>query len=261
MTMLRAIIADDEYWAVRRLEAELGAIGDVRLVATARDGAEAARLIAKHAPDLVMLDIQMPELSGFDLARRIATQADPPDVIFVTAFEEHATAAFAVNAADYLLKPIERGRLAKAIDRVRDRRAARSMAARACDLEGLLDVVQEDRRRTAPPRYLRDIWIRQAGRLLRIDIDEVDWFAADRDYAIVHVGADAHLLRRSLSRLAKSVDPGDFMRIHRSAIVRKSFVVSVERRNGRASAAVLANGARVPIGPTYASRVSKLLRR
>jgi len=260
MSVLRTIIADDEYWAVKRLEAELSAIDGVRLIATARNGAEASRLIEKHAPDLVVLDIRMPETDGFDVARAISARTDPPDVIFVTAFEEHAPAAFEINAAGYLLKPIERDRLAKALDRVRDRRAARAAAERASDLENVLESVRLDRRKQLLPRYVQDLWIRQGGRNIRIEIDTVDWFGADRDYAIVHVGHRAYLMRRSLSKLAKSLDPAHFIRIHRSAIVRKTFVKAVERRKGRASAAILTSGARVPIGPTFARAVSALLR-
>lgn len=260
MTTLRTVIADDEHWAVKRLEAQLNSIDGIEIVATARDGAEAARLISEHHPDLVVLDIKMPAASGLEVLRSLPG-AKTPHVVFVTAFEEFAPEAFEVDAVDYLLKPIERHRLVRALERVRVRRTARAALERASDLEHVLEAMRRDRRDKPGARYDHELWVRQGERTVRVNIEQIDWFESDRDYAIIHIGERALMMRQSLTQLAKSLDPARFIRVHRSAIVRSSFVKSVERKKGRACAVVLANDVRLPIGTTYSTAVSQLLRR
>ena len=259
MTTLRTVIADDEYWAIKRLETQLNTIEGVECIASAKDGAEASRLIREHAPDLVVLDIKMPEASGLEVLEALTTER-PPHVVFVTAFEEYAAAAFEIDAVDYLLKPIERDRLQQAINRVRVRRAARAAMERASDLEHVVEAMRKDRREKVGGRYDHELWVRQGERTVRIDVEQVDWFESDRDYAIIHIGDRALMMRQSLTQLLKTLDPSRFIRVHRSAIVRRTFVKSIERKKGRASAIVLASDLRLPIGTTYSAAVSQLLR-
>lgn len=260
MTPLRTIIADDEFWAIKRLETQLRSINGVNLIGAATDGEQASRLIAEHTPDLVVLDIKMPVTNGIEVLRALPRQS-APEVVFVTAFEEFAPAAFEIDAVDYLLKPIERERLVQALDRVRKRREAHAATERAADLEHVLEAMRQDRREKVGGRHECELWVRQAGRSIRIDIEQVDWFESERDYVIIHMGDKTITMRQSLSQLMKTLDPSKFIRVHRSALVRRTFVKAVERKKGRANAIILTNGLRLPIGTTYSVAVSQVMRR
>jgi len=208
MVPLRTLIVDDESPARERLKRLLTDIEGVELIGEAESGVQAVEVIEQERPDLVLLDIQMPGLDGFEV---IEALEDPPPVIFVTAYDEYAIRAFEVNALDYLLKPFSRERLAKAIRRAQETLAEeKDIAARLGPLlESLADQGQ----------YLARLAVRDRDRIRVLDVGEVDWIGIEGEQVMVHVGEQVYPIRRTLAELEARLDPARFFRAHRSAIV------------------------------------------
>ena len=198
MKPLRVVIADDEPPARRRLRRLLLEVGGVVIVGEAGDAPATASAIRLHRPDVVLLDIQMPGRSGIDLAAGL--DAWRPSIIFVTAHDAHAVRAFELDALDYLLKPVSRGRLADAVGRAH---RARGIEASAVDRDASLVRLP----------------VAGEGRIQLVDVASIDWIESADNYAILHCGARRHILRETMARLAAKLDARKFARIHRSAIV------------------------------------------
>jgi two-component system, LytTR family, response regulator len=194
---IRTMIVDDEPIARRTLRLLLEKEPDVELVGEC-DGVEAAAIIAKARPDLLFLDIQMPEVDGFQLLERIGIETVPA-IVFVTAYGQHALRAFEVDAVDYLLKPFDDERFAATLRRVKS------------------SLVQPAEK--LPQRYLRRLVIRTAGRILLVRVEDVDWIEAADYYARVHTGGKSYLIRQTMGELEQALDPAMFFRLHRSGIV------------------------------------------
>jgi two-component system LytT family response regulator len=209
--MIRALIVDDEPVARRRIRRLLGAEADIEVAGECGDGRTAIEAIRSLQPQLVFLDVQMPEADGFAVLRAIG---DPmPAVVFVTAFDQYALSAFEVHALDYLLKPFTARRFAQTVER------ARSYLARlAAGPDDRVIRLLNDLR--MPRRFLSRFVVRSEGRVRLIDADDVDWIEAADNYVVLHVGASTHVLRETMARLADELDPAAFVRIHRSTIVR-----------------------------------------
>jgi two-component system LytT family response regulator len=211
---VRALIVDDEPLARAHLRSLFADRDDVEVIGECGDGASAVEQIRALSPELVLLDIQMPELDGLAVVREVGLDR-MPTVVFVTAYDEFAIAAFDVNAADYVLKPVDRERFAKAVDRavrlVRGGGAA--PAVREETLARLLDQLGVDR------RYLERIAVKNDGRVHFVKVSEIDWVEAADDYVKFHVGKAAFLHRDTLSRMESRLPPSQFLRIHRSVIV------------------------------------------
>jgi DNA-binding LytR/AlgR family response regulator len=209
---MRTLIVDDERPARERLKRLLADIQGLELVGEAESGIQAVQMIEEQRPDLVLLDIQMPGLDGFEV---IEALKDPPLVIFVTAYDEHAIRAFDVNALDYLLKPFSQERLERAIRRAREELTQEpDFAERLAPLlQGLADQGQYATRLAVHDRHSG------RGRIRVLDVDEVDWIGIESDQVIVHVGEDVYTVPRTLAELASRLDPYRFFRAHRSAIV------------------------------------------
>jgi two-component system, LytTR family, response regulator len=210
---IRVLIVDDEPIARRGIRHHLGAETDVEVVGECGDGAAAVAAIAELAPDLVFLDVEMPQLSGFDVVEAVGTAA-MPEVIFVTAFDRYAVRAFDVHAIDYVLKPIDHERFRAAVDRARER-LARSRESAAERIAAAL----EELGREAVPRRAKRLAIRSDGRVRLVDVDEVDRIEAAGNYVEVYAGGKAHLMRETLSSLEARLDPERFVRVSRSSIV------------------------------------------
>jgi two-component system LytT family response regulator len=205
---LRTLIVDDEAPARERLRDLLAGNELVELIGEAKDGAEAVQRIELSSPDLVLLDIQMPLLDGFEVLEALE---DPPIIIFVTAYDEYAIRAFEVNALDYLLKPFSQERLDKAIARAhQDLASGREFAQR---IEPLLQSFGEDK------RYLSRLAVREGDRFLVIDAGDIDWVEAREGGVLLHAGGNEHAVSRSLTELESRLDPHLFFRAHRSIIV------------------------------------------
>lgn len=208
---LRVVVVDDEPLARTRLKRLLRDHDGIELIAECGDGASAVQAIETSTPDLVLLDIQMPELDGFDVVQALDMR-ELPAIIFVSAFAQYAVRAFQVHALDYVLKPVESDRLGDALAHARAR-----IADRRSSRVGLPSLLR-DLRRDRP--YLARVPVRADGRVKVIDLGTVDWIGAADNYVALHVGTREYLVRDTITRLAQRLDPRHFVRIHRSTIVR-----------------------------------------
>jgi DNA-binding LytR/AlgR family response regulator len=241
---LKVLLVDDEPAALERLSALFAQIPDTMLVGVARNGREAALAIADLTPDLVMLDIQMPELSGLALASELPPETRP-EIVFVTAFEAYAADAFAVEAADYLLKPVRFDRLRQAVERARRRRT--------------LQKVFEQQAEPARENDLDGIWVATRRGHVRVPVAEIDWIEAAKDYVLLHTATRSHIHRITMSALEQALDPGKMIRVHRSAFVSPDRVEAINRLGKGLIALVLRDGVAVPVGPTYVKAVQARL--
>jgi two-component system LytT family response regulator len=205
---LRTLIVDDEAPARERLRSLLAENEFVESIGEATDGAEAVRQIEQLSPDLVLLDIQMPVLDGFEVIEALDR---PPAIIFVTAYDEYAIRAFEVNALDYLLKPFSQARLDAAIERAHEELAAGQGFANK--IGPLLESLREEK------RYLDRLAVRKADRFLVVDVHDIDWMEAKQGGVLLHVGEEAHSVNRTLTQLERRLDPTLFFRAHRSILV------------------------------------------
>ncbi len=251
---LRLLLADDEPLALRRLKLALQDVPGVEVVGSASDGAQAIRALRELRPDVVLLDVKMPLADGFEVAHAIGDAGDPV-VIFVSAFESYALKAFETSAVDYLMKPVEFERLAMAIERARERRAAKDAGRRAAELASVLDALKREADDRDGPAYDREFWIRDRGRFLRVPVAEIERIEAERDYVRLYWDGRTLLHRETMSNLEEKLDPNIMLRVHRSAFVNWTRLKAVKRDvNGRLLA-VLDGGDEVPVSRAYAQRV------
>ncbi len=238
---LKILIADDEPLAAERLQMLLAKVGGIDLVGTAHDGDSAVRMAEALEPDLVLLDIAMPGLDGIEVARALSRQAKSPAVVFVTAFDQFAVAAFDVAAIDYLMKPVEPERLARSIERARGYSAEREAGAQLQDAP-------------ASP-WLEEFWASDLSGLVRIAARDIDRVSAERDYMRLHVGRRSWLIHHSMTALEDGLDPEIFVRLHRSAIVRRDFIAGFSRNSSGRWSARLADGEEQAVGRLYTDQV------
>ena len=245
---MKTVIVDDEPLARARLRRLLAPEPDVRIVAECADGPTAVAAVRQHAPDLLLLDVQMPGMDGFATLR--ALEPPPPGrsspaVVFVTGFDRHAVRAFEVRALDYLLKPTTRERLAEALARVRER-----FAPGAADAAGLPRALREllaERGDPPPAAAARRLAVRTGGRVVFVPVEEVDWVEAAGNYVLLHVGALTHILRETMTALEGQLPAAGFGRVSRSAIVNLRRVRELRAAGPGEHVAVLRDGQRVPI--------------
>jgi DNA-binding LytR/AlgR family response regulator len=260
MTPLRVIAIDDEPLALRRLEWCLQELPGVALVGKTGDPQRGLELIRTLAPDVVLLDVEMPELSGFELIDALG-DGPLPQIVFVTAFDHFAVKAFAASVVDYLLKPVERSRLVEALERARVRRELRDAQARVQELREIIENLRSDRRSgPGQKRYETELWIREGDARVRIPVDMIERLEADGDYVRLHIGPRVRLMRARLGDLAERLDPARFVRIHRSEIVRHDLIAAIRRHDSGRTFAVLSGGREVPVSRRYVSRVAQALR-
>src|SRR5690606_1261300 len=221
MSALNILVADDEPLARRRLVRLLRQLDWVGRVDEAGDVGETLSKAAEMRPDILLLDIQMPGGSGFDVLQRLGGEL--PAIVFVTAFDHHALRAFEVNAVDYLTKPIDAERFALAMQRARAAAASHSQADRLAELQEV--VASLKRALAAQARPEAELWVKVRGEHLRIPPERIIRLQAERDYVRIHLADADYLFHDSLSGLERRLAPGDFVRIHRSTIVRRSAVV------------------------------------
>jgi two-component system LytT family response regulator len=242
MTELRVLVADDEAPARRVLARLLGAHRDIRVVAECGDGLDAVDRIRTERPELVFLDVKMPELDGFAVIERVGVAAMPP-VVFVTAFDRFATRAFDVHALDYLVKPFSDARFEATLARVRRRLVEIDAPRLADELRALLDARRAAERGSALERIL----VKLGHRTSIITVCEVDWIEAQGYYVVLHVGGAAHLHRQAIRSLEAELDPHAFVRIDRSAIVNLARVRELQRPGDGRWIVRLADGTELPV--------------
>ena len=242
---LRALVVDDEAPARRRIRRLLAAEPDVAVVGECGDGASAIAAIASARPDLVFLDVQMPERDGFDVVKSIPPR-QLPAILFVTAHDRYALRAFDVHAVDYLLKPFTGDRFRTALDRARERIARHAPDA------ALAGLAAELRLRAS---YLSRVPVKTGGRTILVDLATVDWMEAADNYVRLHVQQREYLVRETLAALDAQLDPDLFARIHRSIIVRIDRIVELRPTSHGDAEVVLRGGARLAVSRTWRHRL------
>ena len=235
---LRTVIADDEPLARNRLRRLLAGESDIEIVAECADGPATIEAVRASRPDLLLLDVQMPGMDGFEVLRTLGNE-HLPAVVFVTGFDRHAVRAFENRAVDYLLKPTTAERLAEALRRVRERLGADPAAAIP---QALLDLLRE-----REPRHARRFSIRTGDRVVFVDADEIDWAEAAGNYVILHAGKSAHMLRETMTGLEEQLPAKAFLRVSRSAILNLRRVRELRSATSGENVAILADGQRIPI--------------
>ncbi len=264
---LRALIVDDERLARERLRELLVGDADVAIIGECGNGDDAVTAIERDHPDLVLLDIQMPELDGFGVVRAVGVE-HMPAVVFVTAHDEHAVAAFEVHAVDYVLKPVDPERLAEAVRRAKRRIASApggGVGARDDDRdlrERLAALVAEVSAAVAPgPAPTGRLAIKGEGRVVFVRIADVDWVEAMDNYVRLHVGRDVHMMRETLSNLEARLAGTTFLRIHRSSIVNIDRIREVQPWFAGDYVVILNDGTKLTTGRRYRAAVQGLLER
>jgi two-component system, LytTR family, response regulator len=266
---IKVLLVDDEPAARRGVRLLLGREQDVDVVGEASTSADAVRMIGELRPDLVFLDVQMPEFDGFGVIERVGAASMPP-VIFVTAFDEYALKAFEVSAVDYLLKPYEDVRFYSAMER--GRVAVRNRASRDVQkkLEQLLSLMKsasplqdaktnEASKLARPDGPMDRVLIKSGGEIYFLSAEEIDWIGAEGDYMVFNVSGKRHLLRETMAKLEAKLDPKRFIRIHRSTIVNLDRVKKLSPGFVGEYAVILHDGTKLKLSRGYQGRLQDLL--
>ena len=234
---IRALVVDDEPLARSNLSVLLRADTEIASVAECGSGLEAVASIRAAKPDLLFLDVQMPECGGFDVLELLGNEL-PPAIIFVTAYDEYALRAFEAGALDYLLKPFDDARFARAMNRAKEQLALRA---------------------PSQSRPAERLVVKSRGRVLFLNVADVDWIEAAGYYACVHVGPDTHIIRRTLAELEQDLGAERFIRIHRSSIVNLERVSGLQLQSDGEYEVGLHSGVRLPLSRRFRKRVQERL--
>ena len=251
---IRTIIADDEHLVRKKLRAALESESDVEIVAECADGMECAAAVRKLAPDLLLLDVQMPRADGFDVLRSISGE-EMPIVVFVTAHDQYAIRAFESHALDYVLKPFDRGRLQSALARVRGEIQKAERDQLAGRVLGMLADLE-----TRRPHNAR-LWLRTEGRILVIDAPDIDWIQASLNYVVLYAGGHSYRTRESIGNIAERLDSETFVRIHRSIIVNVERIKELVPCNSGEYVVVLKSGKELSCSRGYRASLQRLFER
>ena len=243
-TPLRTLIVDDEPLAIERLQILAARIPALHVVGTASDGAQALRLAYALAPDLLLLDMTMPEADGLTVARTLAARGNCPAVIFVTAHDQFAVEAFDCDAVDYVLKPVAEDRLVRAIER--------ALARRDGEPRDMPPAIAE-----ASP-WIEEFWVPHRSELIRLAARDIERIDAERDYVRLHVGARSYLMLHTIQGLEDRLDPTRFIRLHRSTIVRRDGIAGLRHDGLGVWSAELTDGTALRIGRTYLPRAKAM---
>jgi two-component system LytT family response regulator len=246
-----ALIVDDEPLAregLRMLLERDPAFSDIH---EAKNGKEAVEAIRTLRPDAVFLDVQMPEMDGFEVVRRIGPERTPA-LVFVTAHDKYAIEAFEINAIDYLLKPVTEERFRKSLGRLKVRLESKPSGDEGRQILSLLETM------ASPARSLKRLAVRSGGKTVFVDVEEIDWMEAAENYVQLHAGRAEHLLHVTMNTLEKSLDPSLFLRIHRSVIVNVRRIRELQPVLHGEYVLTLANGVRLQSGRMYSEKVKAL---
>ena len=258
MPAIRTVIADDETLARKKLRLLLGSEPGVQVLAECQDGQEAIGAVRSHKPDLLLIDVKMPDVDGFEVLARL-TDDEMPVVVFTTAYDQFAVRAFEAHALDYLLKPFERERLHQSIERAR----AELLKSHNRDLTSrILDLLanKPEPKPESKPNDDRMV-IRAGGKVVFLDLAEVDWIEAAANYVKLNVGKDSYLLREGIGRVSERLDPDRFVRIHRSVIVNVRKIKELQPCDSGEYIAVLRNGKELSCSRGYRAELQRLIGR
>jgi two-component system LytT family response regulator len=248
MEQIRALIVDDEPLAREGLRRLLNEDGEIVCVGECGDGPTAVQAVRENLPDLLFLDVQMPEMDGFEVLRSL-DETLLPLVIFVTAFEEHAIHAFEVHALDYLLKPLDTQRFREAVGRAKAELQVRGRKAVVSRIRGMLGTLR------LTHQSADRIMLKSAGRITFLHIGEIEWVEAQGDYVCLHAAGKKHLLREKISALEEQLSPNQFLRIHRSTIVNVNRVKEMQPLYHGDYAVLLHDGTRLILSRSFRDRV------
>lgn len=269
--MLKVIVVDDEPLARKGISVRLAEFSELNIVAECANGQEAVSAIKAHQPDVVFLDVEMPGLDGFAVLKQLQDQAiELPYIVFVTAYDHYAFNAFEVNALDYILKPVETGRLQQAVEKVlkfnqvQDSHKHKGQLAEVVAkltgddtgnilqrLDNALPVVNE--------RFPEAISIKDSGEITRVPVSAIEWVDAAGDYMCIHTrDGHTHILRRTMKELEQELDPRLFVRVHRSAIVNVNTIAKLQMLANGEHQLMLTNGQAVKVSRSYKDRVKQV---
>ncbi len=250
---ITALIVDDEPLARKYIRRMLEKHSSVEIVAECGNGKEAVTSIVEVNPDLVFLDVQMPEMDGFTTLETLGA-ANLPQIVFVTAYEQHAIRAFEIHALDYLLKPFDQSRFDIAMARVEEKFTDREQVrTEQKQIAALLENIQ----RKSP--YLERLVVKTGGRIIFLKTAEVEWIQADDKYAHLHTGGRSHLVRQTLGALEAKLDPQKFVRIHRSAIVNIERIKELQPMFTGEHTVVLENDTKLTLSRSYKNKLFEVL--
>jgi two-component system, LytTR family, response regulator len=267
--IISTLIVDDEPPAREGIALRLRAASDIRLIGECSCGAEAVTSINALRPDLVFLDIRMPDMSGFEVVQKI-TAVPTPFIVFVTAYDQHALHAFEVHALDYLLKPINDDRFREMLMRVAGEMQHRNLEKYAHTLQSMAaeyltiagDAVSQSGQPlpTAPPQYLSRLMVRAKGEIVIIPVSNIDWLESAGDYVYVHAQSRKHLVRETLASLENELDPAAFVRIHRSTMVNVARVRGLRPNEHGDCDLSLIDGTKLKLSRNYREKLEARLR-
>ncbi len=248
---IRVLIADDEHLARERIRHLFTEVPGFEVLGESANGSETVAAVQALSPDLLLLDVQMPELDGFGVIEQL-DPAQMPVIVFLTAFDHYAVRAFEVHAVDYLLKPVDPKRFREAVERAREeiaRRGERGIAG------NLLKVLREHSRE----EYLQRLVVKSGARIIFLRTAEIDWIEAEENYVRIHSHNEKHLIRHTLSGMEKKLDPRQFARIARSVIVNAERVAEMEHLSKGEYLVVLKDGTKLPLSSAYRDNLEACL--
>lgn len=252
MSNLRVLIVDDEPLIRQGIRNGLSSCEGVDITGECDSGFRAIDTILSDRPDLVLLDVQMPDCTGLDVVRDVGPQRMPA-VIFVTAYDQYAVSAFELNAVDYLLKPFDDDRLRAAVGRARERISAKQEASLLHQLQSLLEMKGH--------KWPERLAFRNGGGFSLVAVDTVDWIESANNYVVLHCGPKHHIMGETLTKLENSLSPDNFLRIHRCRIVNVSRIAAVRPFLSGTYQLELHNGTRLSTGKQYSDAVRKLIKK
>jgi two-component system LytT family response regulator len=251
---IRVLVVDDEPLAREKIRGMVAADPELRVVAECSNGAEAIEAVRSMRPDLILLDVQMPEVGGFCVLETLKDEQLPP-VIFITAYDHYAVRAFEFHALDYLLKPFDRERFQAAIERAKRQIRRDSSDGSGIDVRILALLEQMH----GQPRYSERLVVKTGGRVFFLNTDEIDWIEAEGNYVSIHTGKKAYLLRETISSFESQLDPKEFVRIHRSSIVRLDRIKELQPWSHGEYHVILADGTRLTLSRSYREKLQAAL--
>jgi two-component system LytT family response regulator len=251
---IRVLLVDDEPLAREMIREMLKDDAEVSVVGECVNGREAIEAIQEHDPDLIFLDVQMPEIGGFEVLE-VLKSVHVPHVIFVTAYDQYAVRAFEVHALDYLLKPFDRERFDSAWRRAK----AHILSTRNGEMDQRILAILEELK--AGSKYIERLVIKSGGRVFFLDTDDIDWIEAEGNYVSVHTGKKSHLLRETISSLEAQLDPKKFLRIHRSSIVKIDRIKELQPWFHGEYRVILLDGTQLTLSRNYRENLQEALGR
>lgn len=251
MNKLNVLIVDDDSDARDLLRMYCEEIPDITIIGECSNGVKAIEMIRELKPNLVFLDIEMPEVDGFDVLREL--QEDAPAVVFVTAHDKYALEAFSVSAIDYLLKPFAHDRFLIALERVKKRIDHPWQDNEIKEIIALASKLKDSR------NFLQRIAVRIADRVLLVKVNDINWIESERNYLRLHAGNDSFLLRETMSEMERKLNPNQFIRIHKSFMVNLDFIKEIRRWFPQSYQVILNNDIKLPLSRNYRNKLSNFI--